>query len=81
MYLLIALILSVIVIAIYFSRGKNAVWGGATLGIIVGVIVGFFNGDFLVVLGWGFSLGTLVGLAAELMGGLSDRLRDSDGYH
>jgi len=73
MYLLLGLILSGVLLAIYFKRGRNTVWGGATVGLILGCIVGIFKGDFLVVLGWGFCLGTLSGFGADLLGTFGDR--------
>jgi hypothetical protein len=75
MYLLIGVILSGVVLVIYFSRGQHAVWGGATLGILVGVVVGLIKGDVLNFLGWGFIGGTLVGFVFDLLGVLSDRLQ------
>jgi hypothetical protein len=54
MYLLIGVILSGVVLVIYLRRGQNAVWGGATLGILVGGVVGLIKGDVLNFLGWGF---------------------------
>jgi hypothetical protein len=74
MYLLIGAILSGVVLVIYFRRGQNAVWAGAGIGILVGVVVGLIKGDVLNFLGWGFIGGTLVGLVAELLGALSDRM-------
>ena len=67
-------ILSGIVLVIYFRRGRNAVWGGAGVGIIVGVVVGLIKGDFSNFLVWGFIGGTLIGLVSELLGALRDRL-------
>lgn len=58
-----------------FIKGPNAVWGGATFGAIIGIIVGLVLGNFSNGLMWGFSVGTLLGVGAELLGKLSDRLR------
>lgn len=75
MYFLIGVILSGVVLVIYFRRGRNAVWGGATIGLFVGGAVGLMKGDVLNCLGWGFIGGTLVGLVSDLLGVLSDRLK------
>ncbi len=57
------------------ERGRSPVWGGATLGVIIGAIVGLAVGEFFVGLVAGFLVGGFVGVAAVLLGGLSDSLR------
>jgi hypothetical protein len=67
----------VVILLIIFWRGRNAIWGGLTLGIIVGFIITIFNeGGFdwsLVVRG--AILGTIIGFGAELLGKFSDFLK------
>ena len=50
-----------------FFRGPKTVWGGATFGVVIGIIVGWILGNLLNGLMWGFSIGTLVGVGAELL--------------
>lgn len=62
------------ILLIVFWRGRNAVWGGATIGAIVGLILAIVKGDWSL-LALSFAIGTFVGLGAEGLGRLSDRLR------
>jgi len=62
------------VLLILFWRGRNAVWGGATLGAIVGLILALVKHDWSL-LALSFAIGTFVGLGAEGLGLLSNRLR------
>lgn len=53
-------------------KGPNAVWGGATLGLIVGLIIALVTGD------WGllalvFAVGTFAGTLFEWVGRLAKR--------
>jgi hypothetical protein len=55
-------------------KGPNAVWGGATLGLIVGLVVALVKGD------WGllaliFAIGTFAGTIFEWIGRLATRKR------
>ena len=71
---------SIILLAVFFFAGRNAVWGGATLGLVIGLVVGLVKGDLLNMIIWGISIGTFAGFAAELLGRLGDYLlRKSDG--
>jgi len=67
--------LSVIVFILsvmYFRKGRNAVWGGLTIGIIIGSIISvlkFFAGkgfDWHIVIK-ATTLGILIGFLAELL--------------
>lgn len=63
-----------------FRRGKNAVWGGLTIGAIVGLVIAiiyFFKGDGFIwrIVGKAIVIGTLAGIAAQLLGIISDRLK------
>lgn len=62
------------VLLIVFWRGRNAVWGGATIGVIVGLILALVKGNWNL-LALSFAIGTFVGLFAEGLGRLSDKLK------
>lgn len=68
-------IVSVILLAIYW-RGKNAVWGGFTIGIIIGSVLALFNGFDWGFIGKGAVSGILIGFGSELLGKVSDMVRD-----
>ena len=62
------------VLLILHWRGPNAVWGGAGLGAIAGLIIALIKGD------WGLftlslAVGTFAGTIFGWLGRLSDRLR------
>ena len=55
-------------------KGPNAVWGGATLGAIVGLVIALIKGD------WGlmalsFVIGTFAGTIFEWVGRLATKSR------
>jgi len=61
------------VLLILHWKGPNAVWGGATLGAIVGLIIALVKGD------WGlltlsFAVGTFAGTVSEWIGRIANRL-------
>lgn len=58
----------------FFTKRKSAIWGGATFGLIVGIILGIIKGDFSDILRAAL-IGANVGLLAEIFGLLSDRLK------
>lgn len=70
------------VIALFlFWKGRNAVWGGLTFGVVIGIVLTLANP----ILGNGFSLrplgkaavvGILLGLLAEMLGRAADAIRD-----
>lgn len=68
-------VISVILLVIYF-RSRNAVWGGLTAGIIIGLIVALFSGFDWFTVGKGAISGTIIGFGAELLGKISDKLRN-----
>lgn len=60
----------------FFFRGQNAVWGGATIGAIVGVIIAIVQPGFdWETVGQSAVIGAFIGLLAEALGALSDRMR------
>ncbi len=71
-----------IILLIIFWRKKNAVWGGFTLGIIIGLIIAILylfkgKGFDLFIIGKGAILGTMIGFVAELLGKISDSIKKS----
>lgn len=62
------------VLLILHWKGQNAVWGGAALGAIVGLIIALIKGD------WGlmtlsFAVGTFAGTVFEWIGRMTERSR------
>lgn len=64
-----------VVLLIYYWNSRNAVWGGFTFGIIIGLVLFIFKGNFVIVVGKSAVVGTLLGFLAELLGMLSDYLK------
>jgi len=60
------------VLLVLHWKGPNAVWGGATLGVIVGVIVALVVRDWSL-LALIFAIGTFAGTVFEWVGRLSRR--------
>jgi hypothetical protein len=65
-------VVAVVSLAIFFSQGRNAVWGGATAGLIVAFVIALSKDgfDWSIILK-GAVIGTLIGVGAELLGRLS----------
>ena len=60
----------------FFFRGKNAVWGGATGGAFVGVIIAAVHPGFNWETVWhSIVIGAVIGLAAEFLGMIGDSLK------
>ena len=61
-----------IILLAFHWKGPNAVWGGATLGLVVGIIVALITGDWswLAII---FAIATFVGVLFEWIGRLSQR--------
>ena len=68
-------IIASISMIISFSRGRNAIWGGATLGFIIGTIIAIFPKFNWSILYKAIIIGILIGLTADLLGLLSDFLK------
>ena len=66
-------VVAIILLALHW-KGPNAVWGGATVGVIVGLIIALVAGDWGL-LALSFAGGTLVGTLFEWVGRLAKRLR------
>ncbi len=72
----ILVVVAAISLIIFFMRGPNAVWGGATGGLTIGIVVALVSRGFNWSVIWkGIVVGTLLGVAAELIGGLAKRLK------
>lgn len=54
-------------------KGPNAVWGGATLGIIVGIIVALITKDWNRMLSF-FAMGIFIGTLFEWIGRIANKL-------
>ncbi len=65
-------ILAIVLLALHW-KGPNAVWGGATLGVIVGLIVALVAGDWSL-LALIFAIGTIAGTIFEWIGRLAKRM-------
>lgn len=55
---------------------RSAVWGGATLGLFVGLILGFFVGDYWMTVLYAVVVGAATGVVANFLGWLGDRARN-----
>ena len=62
------------VLLLVFWRGRNVVWGGATIGAVVGLILALVKENWSL-LALSFAIATFVGLGAEGLGRLSDKLK------
>lgn len=76
MWIILSVIASIVLI-VFFMRGPNAVWGGASIGLFIGIIMVVFNKGF----SWSIIykptvVGILVGLVAELLGIFSKALKN-----
>ena len=68
-------IASIILLAVYFRRGRNALWGGFTIGVLIGSLIALFSGFKWDIIGKGAIVGTMIGFIAELLGKLFDYLK------
>lgn len=67
-------VVTLILLAVYWGK-RNAVWGGFTIGIIVGLLIALFSNFNWWIVGRGAILGTLIGFGAELLGKVSDKMK------
>ena len=65
---------AIIFLFIFLPQWKNAVWGGATLGLIVGVVWGVISGESSHIL-MSVSYGVWLGFLFEVTGMLGDFLK------
>jgi len=71
--------ISIVLLLIYWNN-RGAVWGGFTIGIIIGFVVAIIfafkgNGVGWHIIGKGAMIGTIVGFITELLGIVSNKLR------
>jgi hypothetical protein len=65
---------------VIFRKSKNSVWGGMTMGAIIGIVIAavkyfssnIFNWSFV---GKSMVIGILIGVFAEILGKLSNNLK------
>jgi len=68
-------ITALILLVVYGSmHRRNAVWGGLTIGIIIGVLWKLIGGTDWYIVVKVATIATLVGFGAELLGMIGDRL-------
>lgn len=67
-------VVTLILLAVYWGR-RNAVWGGFTIGIIVGLVIALFSDFNWWIVGKSAIWGTIIGFGAELLGKISDKMR------
>ena len=71
---IILVIIAGVLLLLHRGGGRNAVWGTAILGLIIGIIVALITGDWNL-LAWIFAISTFVGTFIEWVGRLSKRQR------
>lgn len=64
-------VVAVILLVVYWNK-KTAVWGGLTLGLVIGFVMALFPGFDWYVVAKGGIVGTLIGFGAELLGMISN---------
>ena len=72
-----------IILLIIFWKKRNAVWGGLTIGIVIGAIIAVVHlikgsGFSWFIVGKGAVLGTIAGSAAELLGMISNFIKKNN---
>jgi len=73
-------IIALILLIVCFKK-RSSVWGGLTIGIIVGIIITIIflirgDGFNWRIIGKGAISGTLIGFGADLIGRVGDKLRN-----
>ncbi len=68
-------IIAFIFLIVSFFRKQNAVWGGATLGLVIGIIITIINKFNWSIFYKAIVIGILVGVIADILGLLSDFLK------
>lgn len=79
-YWIILGLVSIALLMVYW-RKRNAVWGGLTAGVIVGLIIAIIyfikgSGFIWVIIGKSAILGVLAGFFAELLGIISSNIKN-----
>lgn len=65
----------ILMLIISFASGRSSIWGGATWGVIIGAIIGLLAGDIFMGGKIGLTIGGIIGIASELLGKWSDKLK------
>lgn len=60
------------------GRAPNAVWGGATIGLVVGLVWGFVVGEGFALVLRGAAVGAVAGVVAELLALIPNLSRNRD---
>lgn len=63
----------VIIMLILTWSKRSAVWGGATIGLVIGIIAGIFTGDIFFGGKTGLTIGGLLGFGSEVFGAIGKR--------
>jgi thiamine transporter ThiT len=72
-------IIAIVLLVLFFPKGPNAIWGGLTIGLLVGIVMAIVGTGFnWFTIGKATIIGTLVGGAADLLGLVSDKLRTKE---
>ena len=74
MWKILTIIAAISIIASFF-RKQNAIWGGATIGLVLGIIIAIFNKFNWSITYKAIVIGILIGLIADLLGMISDLLK------
>ena len=67
--------IAAISIIVSFFRKQNAIWGGATIGLVLGIVIAVFNKFNWSIIYKAIVIGIIVGLIADLLGMISDLLK------
>lgn len=72
--------ISILLLVIYFFRGKNALWGGLTLGAIVGIVLAIIylflgHGFIWLIIAKAAIVGTILGFLSEIFGIVGDKIK------
>ena len=54
---------------------RSPIWGGATVGLLVGLVVGFFRDNYWQTLLYGIGVGAAIGLAVNVLAAVLNRRR------
>jgi thiamine transporter ThiT len=71
-------IIAAILMVLSFVRRQNTIWGGATIGLIVGVIIAMVKNFNWSITYKAVVIGILVGFIADLLGMLSDFIKNKE---
>ena len=73
-------LISIVLLIIYFFRGKNALWGGLSLGAVVGLIIALIylflgHGFIWLIIAKVAIVGTILGFLSEIFGIVGDKIK------